>query len=448
MAQSDVKSQVDAITKVIVDNKDNLEAVKDQIKDFAKENKKNGVALAGLGRAYLDIKDTLNSKKYGEMAISRDEHCGAGYILLGDIEAFKNDGGGAAAWYQQSILMDPKNPQGYIKYANVYRKRSPELAVEKLEQLRTILPDYPVDAEAGHFFYTANKFDKALEYYGKSDLNKLDDNFLAEYATAAYLSSDSKKSLEVSSFGVQKHPRSAAMNRLTFYNYTDLKDYANALKYADALFNRSDSAKISARDYQYYGYALMGDSAYDNAITQFEKALEMNPKLNDVRKQLSDAYFAKKDFTKGLSLYDEYLKNVEKPTVADIDGLAKLYAEQAESLTGEAKTEAIKNADRVYGDLGEKYPNNLKYVSIMRARLNSQLDPETKEGLAKPYYEKYIELTLKENPDNPKLLLEPYRYLGYYYFVKNDKANADVYWNKILEIDPTNETAKQALGAK
>lgn len=39
MAQ-DVKAQIDAITKVIVDNKSNPDAVKDQIKDFVKENKK------------------------------------------------------------------------------------------------------------------------------------------------------------------------------------------------------------------------------------------------------------------------------------------------------------------------------------------------------------------------------------------------------------------------
>lgn len=96
--------------------------------------------------------------------------------------------------------------------------------------------------------------------------------------------------------------------------------------------------------------------------------------------------------------------------------------------------------------LGEKYPNNLLYATIMRARINSQLDPETTQGLAKPYYEQYIELAKKENPDNPKLLIEPYSYLGYYYFVKEDKANSDACWKKILEIDPTNATAKQALG--
>ena len=53
----DVKAQIDAITKVVVDNKNNPKAAEPQVKQFVKANKKNPEALAGLGRAYLDIKD-------------------------------------------------------------------------------------------------------------------------------------------------------------------------------------------------------------------------------------------------------------------------------------------------------------------------------------------------------------------------------------------------------
>lgn len=446
MAQ-DVQSQVDAIAKVIKENKSNPEAVEDQVKDFVKENKKNAIALAGLGRAYLDIKDTVNAKKYAKMAVDRGEKDAEGYILLGDIEALGNDGGAAATWYQQATLMDPQDPQGYIKYASVYRKRSPELSVQMLEKLRAVDPSYPVDAEAGHFFYGANKLDKAVEHYGKVDLNQLKDNYLTEYATAELLLANSKKSLEVALFGVNKNPRSAAMNRITFYNYTDLKDYKNALKYADALFNKSDSAKISARDYQYYGYAFMGDSAYDQAIEQFKKALEMNAELNDVRKQLSDAYIAKKDFTNGLAFYDEYLSKVEKPSVPDLDGLAQLYMQQASSIDSMTtdKINAFKKADEVYGRIASESPSNKLYATLMRARINSQLDPESTQGLAKPYYEEYVQLAQTENADNPKLLIEPYMYLGYYYIVKEDNATAKSYYEKILAIDPQNATATQAL---
>lgn len=449
MAQN-TDQQVANITKVIMDNKSNLEAVEDQVKDFVKENKKNPLALAGLGRAFFDAKDTTSAKKYAEMAIDRGKNEAEGYILLGDIEAMKNDGGAAATWYQQATIMDPQEPQGYIKYASVYRKRSPELSVQMLEKLRTVDPSYPVDAEAGHFFYTANKFQDAVKYYGKVDLNQLKDNYLTEFATAEYLLADSKKSLEVSLFGANKNPRSAAMNRITFYNYTDLKDYKNALKYADALFNNSDSAKISARDHQYYGYAYMGDSAFDNAIEQFKKALEMNAELNDVRKQLSDAYIAKGDFTNALAYYEEYLNKAEKKSVTDLDGLARLYMQQAASptQTEEAKKAALMNADKIYGQMAQDAPSNKLYATLQRARINSQLDPETTQGLAKPYYEEYAKLAQTEQADNPKLLIEPYWYLGYYYMnVEKNNEQAKAYFQKVSEIDPENPQAKAALDA-
>ena len=447
-AAQDANAQLDAVAKVIKENKSNPEAYEDQVKDYVKENKKNGVALAALGRVFYEIKDTANAKKYAEMAVDRGEKDAEGYILLGDIAAMNDDGGAAATWYQQATVMDPKDPQGYIKYASVYRKRSPELSVQMLEKLRAVDPTYPVDAEAGHFFYGANKLDKAVEHFAKVDLNQLKDNYLVEYATAELLLANSQKSLEVALFGVNKEPRSAAMNRITFYNYTDLKDYKNALKYADALFNKSDSAKISARDYQYYGYALMGDSAFDQAIEEFKKALEMNAELNDVRKQLSDAYIANKDFTNGLSYYEEYLSKIEKPSVPDLDGLAQLYIQQASSIDSlnAAKRGALKKADEIYGKIIAESPSNKLYATMMRARINSQLDPETTQGLAKPYYEEYAQLAQAEHADNPKLLIEPYLYLGYYYLLKEDNANAKSYYEKVIAIDPQNPTATQALG--
>ncbi len=447
MMAQDVKADVAAITKVIADNKGNAKGADPQVKEFVGKYKKDAVALAGLGRAYLAVDDTLNAAKYAELARVRNKNCGDAYILLGDIEAMKNDGGNAAQWYNQATVMDPTNPQGYIRYAHVYSKRNPEMSVQKLEELRKIDPSYPVDSEAGHFFYRADKFDRAMEYYGRLPLDRLDESRLVEFALAAYFKGESQRSLEITQHGVRRHPRNAGLNRMNFYNYTDLKDYENALRYADALFHASDSAKFTARDYQYCGYAHIGMKNFDGAIEQFSKALELNPDLNDVKKQLSDAYIAKKDYSRGLALYDEYLSKVEKASVADLDGLAKLYADQAANSEGDERIAALKNADRVYGELGDKYPSNLLYVSRMRARLNSQLDPETTEGLAKPYYEKYAECAKAEYPDNPKLLIEPYSYLGYYYLQQNDNETSKTYWQLILDIDPDNAQAKAAYEA-
>jgi len=75
---------------------------------------------------------------------------------------------------------------------------------------------------------------------------------------------------------------------------------------------------------------------------------------------------------------------------------------------------------------------------------------EKNEGMAKPYYEKFIELTLADPKfdlkKSGKDLIESYKYLGDYYFsVANDKATSKTYWQKVLEIDPNDKQAKEVL---
>ena len=99
--------------------------------------------------------------------------------------------------------------------------------------------------------------------------------------------------------------------------------------------------------------------------------------------------------------------------------------------------------------MAEKFPSAADFATYQRAHIGFALDPETKTGAAKPHYEKLIEIikghTEKGNRDDERLI-EAYRYLGYYYMLKNDNATAKGYWEKVLELDPENTVAKQALG--
>jgi len=93
--------------------------------------------------------------------------------------------------------------------------------------------------------------------------------------------------------------------------------------------------------------------------------------------------------------------------------------------------------------LSEKAPDS--YLGYFwRARINSVKDPETTMGLAKPYYEKTCSI-LEGSEGNQKQLVEAYSYLAYYYYLKEDMETSKTYWNKILVIDPENQTAIKAL---
>ena len=134
MAQDGSKADVDAVKKIISSKPADLDK---QMKGFYKANKKNADNLVAFGREFFNAKDTANAKTYANYALQASKNqCSAAFLLLGDIEALGDNGGGAAAQYEQAIYVDPKNPDAYFKYANVYRKISPNGAVAKLEELR------------------------------------------------------------------------------------------------------------------------------------------------------------------------------------------------------------------------------------------------------------------------------------------------------------------------
>ena len=92
MAQTS-QADIDAITKVIVDAKGDAVATKDQVKEFKKAHKKDAVALAGLGRAFLEAKNYQMAEEIANLAIKANGKSAEGYILLGDIASAQDDGG-------------------------------------------------------------------------------------------------------------------------------------------------------------------------------------------------------------------------------------------------------------------------------------------------------------------------------------------------------------------
>lgn len=449
------KADVDAVKKIISSKTADLDK---QMKPFYKANKKNAENLVAFGREFLAVKDTAHAKVYANYALETSKHkCAPAFLLLGDIEAIGDNGGQAAAMYEQAIYVDPKNPDAYYKYANVYRKISPAGAVAKLNELRQQRPDVAVDALAGRIYYMSNEFDKALDAYNKADMKLMEERDLSDYAMSAFFKQQYDKALEVAKFGLSKNPRHAAFNRLAFFNSTELKKFDDALMYADALFNKSDSAKFSYYDYTYYGNALIGAKQPQKAIEMYELALKQEDMDNKAKragvvKQLSDAYRDMEDFPNAIKHYKDYLASMDKPTANDLAALASLHMQHGASLNADAQAEAFKMADETYADLALKYENAIEYATFMRARVNGQMDPDQSKGLAKPFYEKLVELigpkTDLDNTDRARLI-ESYRYLISYYFVqKDDKAKGKEYAEKLLSIDPENEIAKQVLSTK
>ena len=133
--------------------------VADLAKNAYKKNKKDPAALMKIARAYFEQKDTAGAIKFANYANEAGKpkyQYAPAYLLLGDIEsAYGTDGGKAAGYYNQAINFDPKNPEGYKKWAMVYRKISPSQAAKKLQDMKVNCPNEDIDAFTAHIYMLA-----------------------------------------------------------------------------------------------------------------------------------------------------------------------------------------------------------------------------------------------------------------------------------------------------
>lgn len=433
--------------------KSNLAEAELDIKNLLKlkENKKNIDVHLAIGKAYLANKLINQAIEYQEKAQKLKPKYAPVYVLLGDIYLAMDSTGKACSNYEMAIYYDEKCKEAYIKYARAYRVVNTPLSIEKLGILKEREPSFLlVDKELADIYYATNKFDKAAQLYENylhsGNSTPAD---LTKYAMTLFFNQNFEKSLEVATLGLQKSPRNPAFNRLAMYNLVGLKKNDEALVAADNFFNKSDKPEFTYFDYTYYGQALRAKKQLDLAIAQYDKAYKLDTTKIELLKEISDMNNEKGDYKNSIAAYNKFLNKLapESKNADNYMTLGKLYTGygNSEGIAPNEKTTSLTIADSLFTKVAIIEPTNYR-ANYWRARVNSALDPETTQGLAKPFYEQTATLIeSKKDPRYNTVLIECYSYLGYYSLVQKDNTLSLSYWNKILAIDPNNATATKAI---
>jgi tetratricopeptide (TPR) repeat protein len=420
-----------------------------------KKNKKDAVALLKIGRAFYEQKDTANAALFAHYANEAGKpkyRFAPAYLLLGDIEsAYGTDGGKAAGYYNQAINFEPTNPEGYKKWAMVYRKISPSQAAAKLQEMKKNCPNEDVDAITAHIYMLAGDEKQAYENYKKADINKLDKTGLNEFVRCSYFTGKFEDALRAAEAGIRLEPRNPTFNRLAMFSNYELKKYEAAKAYINKYFNETDSAKFSEYDHFYTAliYQALEDKA--NMYAQYDKALELVNdssmiKRWDILKSVSDSYVADQNFENAIKYYNDFLACKPELNSDDMEGIAKIYSKYADANEAR-KPELIGKAISAYRAMGEKFPVQAIYAAYQCATMNNKLDKTGEKGLAKPDYQKIVDM-LEAKADRDKSENTMLKY-SYHYLMSNaflygkNKALAKEYADKILAIDPEYAPAQQ-----
>lgn len=360
------------------------------------------------------------------------------FIALGDAYLQKNDGNNALQNYERNALpLNTNLPDTYVKIGRLYsRTRNYDMAMEfynkAIQKDNQFSPAYQEVAEV---YFKAGLYKKAIEAYDKylaiADKDA-DSDF--RYASFIFLNKDYEKALAILKPLVSKQENNAVLYRLIGYSQYELGNYDEGLANMDKFFSKAKETKILPTDYEYLGKIYSKKENKEEAIKNYEKALELDPEKYDLYIEIGNIYFLEKDFAEAEKAYEGKLSRT-KGSPNDYLNFGKMVYYQ----------EKFEKADSVFEILATQIPK-LPHGYLWQAKALEQLDTEEENGKATEVYEKFIETTAGKEDKYKADLIRAYSYLGSYYSQADNIDKAATAWKKVQEYDPDNESAREALG--
>jgi tetratricopeptide (TPR) repeat protein len=397
--------------------------------------------LKAVAAAYLvDAKysvDAIPLLNKAKSAASNDPEV---QILLGDAYLLQNNGGLSVSSYEHAATMKSTIALPHYKIGLVYeRSKNNELSLENFQKAVNVDPKYTkAYKELGEIHYLMGSAEAAKavkEYEMYLSLTENPEASQQEYAFILSLAKEYKKANEVFSKLVT-HP-DVKLVTIRFYanSLSEDQSYEKSREIFERFFAKAKPAETDAKDYADYGKVLLKLKMDSAATIPLEKSLEMNKEQPELAQLLGDTYYTKlRNYPKAIETYQKLMKLRKAPLAQDCYSIGRAYYQNGSYV----------EADSSFSRLIAMKPE-MTVGYLWEARTKASQDTTSEAGLAKPYFEQFIEKA-SANPDkNKKDLVDAYRYLGYYHYLKKEYSEATTAYEKLLALMPDDTSAKEAI---
>ncbi len=434
--------------------------VKTLLEKARKLSKKDAKLEVEIARAFYDANPTTYAKdieKCIKNARKWNPDDPDSYIFEADTKADKKDWGNAAGIYELAFDKDPNNIEAYVKYADTYFNVVPEMAIGRLEELQAKVPNSAlVQRELAEKYYADNLGAKAAEQYGKYIKNP---NHFAQdevrYVQLLFFGEKYQESLDLATSLVNKlNPTDSKvfyMKRMQLYNLVQLQKWAEAVEAGKVFFANAvpQGSNYEVRDYTDYGQALQNAGMPAEAITAYEKALQINPNNVDLIRFMGDSYADNEDFVKAAEYYQRLVDSGNNKS-NDLFTLSNYYLGIAstEGIDAATAADALAKSQKYIDEVDKLVPENVQIVN-QKAKIAKFREGDTNNGAALAAYNELLSILDKkeDKASYARYFKYAYNYLATYYFTKGDKATAKTYYQKWLEYDPENEQLRNYVNS-
>lgn len=431
--------------------------------------KKDYVTDLYIGRAYVNaptpmITEGLVHLEKAKTLNGKDAQL---YLVLGDAYRSQLKNSEAFSAYRSAFELDKTFLRSKVELGKINKmsKAFPEANTE-FNSVIALDPNYgPAYRELAETYFEwawtskaeyDNRIKQALQYYEKyMDLTDRSLDSRLRHADFLYLAKDFK-ALEAEANEMAKldkvNPR---VLRYLAYSAFENGNYAASAQALKDFISKVEPTRIISQDYLYLGRAQMKDTTQmTEAMVNITKAVEMDSTNAAVMSEVGKNLYTAKKYKDAAKAYEIAIKNPERALLDYYYLGSSYYFDYGSQKTANLNPpkDLLVKADSAFSYLVQRSPAT--YVGWQfRGRINRLLDDENDgQGLAVPFYQKYVELVTVEKPElaakNSVGLIEAYSYLGSVAARKDgDNVKAREYFDKVLALDPSNVTAQQAIKA-
>lgn len=421
-----------------------------QIDQLVSGHKKEPSFLRAVASYYMTV-DTVRYQGVLQTLMTMKSEMARNSLLQGDYYMEQKAYGLASQQYEQAIYYDSKLEIAYVKYAELYTHINPSLAVEKLNAYLLQNPSAPlVLRELADVYFLQGDFSEAVrsyEDYFANDGNTLTQD-MEKYATILFYSKAYDKAMACVQQVLAVSPNNLVMNRLRMYISSVQGAPQDALQLGKTFMSSYGSSDYLVLDHYYFAQILRKNKSYADALSEYEYVIHADSTKCDVLFSIVETSEAMQNYHKAVTAYERYIGQcVDLVKNSDYFKLGQdyYYLANSEELQSDSlsKLSYLVKADQMFEKITSSSPES-SVGYFWRARTQASIDSETLLGLAKPFYEKTLEILLPEKKDVKKIV-ECYNYLGYYYYLKSDMTTSLSYWTKTLELDPKSIVAQRAI---
>ncbi len=452
--------------------------------------------LAKLAESYITVKFTVDTSKALPLireALRIDYKNPDIYLIAGDIYILVNDGSNAIKNYNLAQDYNPSSPTANMKIGSIYvRAKNLGAAIPYFEQAINLNPNYaPAYRELGSLYSMARRYDQAKQYYEKYlDLTKGNIPAKISYVRSLYYAGEYDEVIKVIEEIFAIDQSKAYLNRLAGYSCFEKKnpDYDKALKYMETLFEKVSPELIIKRDYTYLAKILLKrNQEYPNLIRESERLksqlekekvrynsasatekAKLKPSIDTLNSQLTrlnnqiaksekeiDRAFA--EYNKALTFDPEDVALINEIALnyynfRRYDNAARMWAKLISLGRNDINdymqigrafyvADNLKAADSIFNVVIKIQPDYLP-AHLYIARTYSKMEKDPREGLAKPKFEKLIEMASVDSLKNETEMIEALTYLSYYYRVTGNLQKSREYYTRMIELNPGNNENK------